>query len=152
MCSAVPGSILKLTKRKSCSYVMVNNLCRTIIIFKLDPPQQLTTDNSPTCRSPLNKSKYSLKKNKTKQQQQRRRLTTVGRTLYCYKTSNLPHQTLFDQYTPELFKTLPKGRASDESIIFWSRIFRLQCCSGSYFEKDRLSAVSLRGRRSKGKG
>ena len=87
-----------------------------------------------------------------KKQQQQRRLTTVGRTLCCYKTSNLPHQTVFDQYTPELSKTLSKGRASDESIIFWSRILRLVCCSGSCFEKDRLSAVSLRGRRSKEKG
>ena len=54
-------------------------------------------------------------------------LTTLSSTLCCYKT-------VFDQYTPELSKTLSKGRASDKSIIFWSWILRLECCSGSCFE------------------
>ena len=37
--------------------------------------------------------------------------------LQNFKSLNPPHQTLFDQYTLELSKTLSKGRASGESII-----------------------------------
>lgn len=49
-----------------------------------------------------------------KKQQQHKRLATLSGTLCCYKTSNL-----LDQYTPKLTTTLSKGRASDESIMFW---------------------------------
>lgn len=46
-----------------------------------------------------------------KKQQQHKRLATLSGT---HKTSNL-----LDQYTPKLTTTLSKGRASDESIMFW---------------------------------